>query len=176
MRLPCADVPADRVAHGTIDGVVVYPLVRHSDHRGWLVELFRADQLPPDLTVAMAYVSQTAPGVVRGPHEHIEQTDYFAFIGPGDFDVYLWDARVRSPTFGAHQVIRCGQSQPAAVIVPPGVVHGYKNVSTVPGWVFNAPNRLYGGWGRRQPIDEIRHENRPDSPYRIPDGPAQLPG
>jgi dTDP-4-dehydrorhamnose 3,5-epimerase len=168
MRQPCPATSVQSVPGGTIDGVVVRPLVRHSDHRGWLVELFRADELPHDLTAAMAYVSQTAPGVVRGPHEHLEQTDYFAFLGPGDFDVYLWDARPRSPTFGAQVVLRCGESRPSAVIVPPGVVHAYKNVSSVAGWVFNAPNRLYGGWGRRQPIDEIRHENRPDSPYRVP--------
>jgi dTDP-4-dehydrorhamnose 3,5-epimerase len=37
----------------------------------------------------------------------------------------------------------------------------------VPGWVFNAPNQLYAGWKRSQTVDEIRHENRPDSPFRV---------
>ena len=49
----------------------------------------------------MAYISQTLPGIVRGPHEHNDQTDYFAFIGPSDFELTLWDARAESPTFGA---------------------------------------------------------------------------
>ena len=70
---------------GPIEGLLVQDLVLWRDERGWLGELFRSDELNPRLHPAMAYVSETLPGVVRGPHEHIEQTDYFAFIGPGDF-------------------------------------------------------------------------------------------
>jgi dTDP-4-dehydrorhamnose 3,5-epimerase len=53
------------------------------------------------------------------------------------------------------------------VIVPPGVVHGYKNIGDKPGWVFNAPNRLYAGRGKQEPVDEIRHEDEDGSPFRI---------
>jgi dTDP-4-dehydrorhamnose 3,5-epimerase len=53
------------------------------------------------------------------------------------------------------------------VIVPPGVVHAYRNVGTIAGWVFNAPNRLYAGPGKREPVDEIRHENQAESLYRL---------
>jgi dTDP-4-dehydrorhamnose 3,5-epimerase len=52
-----------------------------------------------------------------------------------------------------------GASNPAAVWIPPGVVHAYRNIGTVPGLVFNAPNRLYAGWGKTEPVDEIRHED-----------------
>jgi len=51
--------------------------------------------------------------------------------------------------------------------VPPGVVHAYKNVSRVAGLVFNCPNRLYAGRHREEPVDEIRHEDRRDSPFRL---------
>ena len=44
----------------------------------------------------MTYVSQTLPGVTRGPHEHVDQTDGFAFMGPSDFKLVLWDTRLRS--------------------------------------------------------------------------------
>lgn len=115
----------------------------------------------------MAYVSQTLPGVARGPHEHRWQTDYFAFFGPGDFKLYLWDARPNRPTCGNRQTLIVGQSNPQSVIVPPGVVHAYRNVSEVPGLVFNAPNRLYAGWGKKEPVDEIRHEDRPGSPFLL---------
>ena len=54
-----------------------------------------------------------------------------------------------------------------AVVVPIGVVHAYKNVGDESGIVFNAPNRLYKGWGRKEPVDEIRHEDLKDSPYRL---------
>lgn len=104
--------------------------------------------------------------VVRGPHEHVDQTDGFGFIGPGDFRLYLWDARPKSPTFGNRTVATVGQSNPAAVWIPPGVVHAYRNVADIPGLVFNAPNRLYAGKGKKEPVDEIRHEDA--SPIKYP--------
>jgi dTDP-4-dehydrorhamnose 3,5-epimerase len=150
---------------GPIDGVVLRPLARFEDRRGWLVELFRRDELPEKHFPAMAYVSQTEPGVARGPHEHRDQTDIFAFIGPGDFKLYLWDTRPDSPTRGRRQTLLVGESNRQLVVVPPGVVHAYRNVGDVPGLVFNAPNRLYAGWDKKEPVDEIRHEDRPQSPF-----------
>jgi dTDP-4-dehydrorhamnose 3,5-epimerase len=150
---------------GSIDGLVCKSLKRYEDSRGWLVELFRQDELTAENLPAMSYISMTLPGVARGPHEHRDQTDYFAFIGPGDFNLYLWDSRAESPTRGHRQTLVVGQSNMLAVIVPPGVVHAYKNVGEGQGIVFNAPNRLYAGPGRREPVDEVRHENLADSPY-----------
>jgi dTDP-4-dehydrorhamnose 3,5-epimerase len=150
---------------GPIDGVVVKPLERLEDARGWLVELYREDELPPAACPVMAYVSQTQPGAVRGPHEHREQTDCFAFVGPGEFKLYLWDARPDSPTSGNRQTLVVGESNRQCVLVPPGVVHASRNVSRVAGLVFNCPNRLYAGKGRKEPVDQIRHEDRPDSPF-----------
>jgi dTDP-4-dehydrorhamnose 3,5-epimerase len=54
-----------------------------------------------------------------------------------------------------------------ALIIPPGVVHAYKNVSSEPGLVFNCPNRLFKGPGRNDRVDEIRHEDDPASPFRL---------
>lgn len=150
---------------GPIEGVTLKSLSRHKDHRGWLVELFREDDMPSEQRPAMAYVSETVPDVARGPHEHVDQTDYFAFIGPGEFMLYLWDARPDSPTLGRRMKLAVGESNKQGVIVPPGVVHAYKNIGTIPGWVFNAPNRLFAGPGRSEPIDEIRHEDQADSPF-----------
>ena len=150
---------------GSIEGVVFRPLRRFDDRRGWLIELFREDELPADSLPAMAYVSQTEPGVTRGPHAHHDQSDYFAFVGPGDFKLYLWDNRPDSSTYRARQTVVVGASNMQAVVVPPGVVHAYQNVSDHAGWVFNAPNRLYAGRGRAEVVDEIRWEDVPDSPY-----------
>jgi len=152
---------------GPIDGVIVRPLQPHADSRGWLIELYRADELPSPYRPVMAYVSETLPGVARGPHAHAEQTDYFAFLGPGEFTLYLWDLRPQSPTRWRRMKLVVGESNKQSVVVPPGVVHAYQNTGQVPGWVFNAPNRLYAGEGKRGPVDEIRHEDRPDSPCRV---------
>ncbi len=53
---------------GNIDGVIVRPLKKHSDERGWLMEVFRADELAPEFFPVMTYISATRPGVARGPH------------------------------------------------------------------------------------------------------------
>jgi dTDP-4-dehydrorhamnose 3,5-epimerase len=140
---------------------------RYRDARGWLMELAREDELPAEHRLAMTYVSMTEPGVTRGPHEHRHQADLFGFVGPGNFKLYLWDARRDSPTYKNRQVVVVGESNPQAVLVPAGVVHAYQNTGQVPGLVFNAPNRLYAGWGRSEPVDEIRHEGLADTPYQI---------
>jgi len=44
-------------------------------------------------------------------------------------------------------------------------VHAYKNIGGEDGIVFNAPNRLYAGAGKRSPVDEIRHEEETGSPF-----------
>ena len=150
-----------------IAGVKWIPLKFHTDGRGWLAELFRLDLIDPKFHPQMAYVSKTNPGVARGPHEHADQADYFCFIGPSTFRVYLWDNRPSSSTYGAKQVRDAGEELPYALIVPAGVVHGYKNVGGKDGWVFNAANRLYAGWLKQEPVDEIRHEEGEGSLFRM---------
>ena len=144
---------------GDIDGVVMRGLKVLSDSRGWLIELFRQDQLAQEWWPVMTYASQTLPGVTRGPHEHLDQTDGFAFIGPSDFKVFLWDVRATSPTQGRRMVRVFGASNPTAIWIPPGIVHAYRNIGAMPGLVFNAPNRLYAGWDKKEPVDEIRYED-----------------
>ena len=155
-KFPTSDM---HFIEGEIVGVEYRPLRFHTDQRGWLVELFRSDELAEKLLPQMAYLSQTSPGVVRGPHEHVEQTDFFAFVGPGNFMLKLWDARRDSPTYLHMDTTIVGESNPQAVIVPPGVVHAYKKISSYAGWVFNAPNQLYAGYGKQELVDEIRHED-----------------
>ncbi len=143
---------------GDIDGVVVTPLKLFSDSRGWLAETFRSDELPQAFAPAMSYISLTHPGEKRGPHEHREQTDLFCFAGPGTFLVRLWDNRSGSPTRGLEMELFAGADNPCTIRIPPGIVHGYKNVSDVDALCINYPNRLFAGEGKSSPIDEIRHE------------------
>lgn len=152
---------------GPIEGVIWKPLKKFHDDRGWLCELFRHDEMPSEFHPVMAYASVTQPGVARGPHEHVDQADYFAFFGPSNFKLYLWDNRPHSKTHRNCEIRIVGEEQPMAVIVPVGVVHAYKCIGNVPGLVFNGPNRLYKGPGKKDPVDEIRHEDVKDSPYRL---------
>jgi len=152
---------------GAIDGVIWKPLRKFKDPRGWLCELFRQDELPAEFHPAMAYISATEPGVARGPHEHVDQADCFGFLGPSNFKVFLWDNRPASPTYLAQQGDVVGADRPMLLVVPAGVVHAYQNIGGEAGLVFNCPNRLYKGPGRKEPVDEIRHEDVADSPFRL---------
>ena len=150
-----------------IKGVVIRDLRIFKDRRGWLTELFREDELSSEFHPVMAYVSSTDAGVTRGPHEHTNQADLFCFLGPSNFKLRLWDNRPDSPTFRNVMTMVVGGDNPSAVIVPKGVVHAYQNIGDVDGMVINCPNRLYMGDGRRERVDEIRHEDDPNTPFRM---------
>jgi dTDP-4-dehydrorhamnose 3,5-epimerase len=154
---------------GEIKDVVVRELRRFDDRRGWLTELFRHDELAAEFFPAMTYISSTLPGVARGPHEHVAQADLFCFLGPSNFKLRMWDNRADSPTFRNVMTLVVGADNPKVVLVPKGVVHAYQNVGTVDGIVINCPNRLYMGARRSEPIDEIRHEDDPETIFRMED-------
>lgn len=145
---------------GTIDGVISRYLTMHADERGWLAEIFRKDELP---LPAMGYLTMTMPGVTRGPHEHVKQQDMFLF--PGGFVIFLWDGRPNSPTYGKRMKIKTIAGAYLLVIVPPGVVHAYRNIANNPAQSMNFPDQLYRGEGRKEEVDEIRHEEQEDSVY-----------
>lgn len=145
-----------------MEGIEIKELNQFKDQRGWLAEMFRDDE--SSFRPVMSYLSMTKPGLVRGPHEHVEQTDYFCFIGK--FRLYLWDNRQGSPTYKLNKVVDTSDT-PTVAIVPPGIVHAYKNIASEEGLVINMPDRLFRGDGKREPVDEIRHEDDPSSPFRI---------
>lgn len=134
-----------------IDGVILTPLNQIPDARGWLMEVWRADE--SEHQPAMGYVSLTKPGVVRGPHEHVEQADWFVFL-TSQWRVTLWDNRGQSSLEREALIINV----PISLLVPAGVVHAYENIGQGIGLVLNLPDKLYAGWNRKEPVDEIRHE------------------
>ena len=148
-----------------IEGVIIKKIVKSEDGRGWLAEIYRSDEV--DFRPAMSYISVTKPGIVRGPHEHKYQSDCFIFIGPGNFELHLWDRRADSGVKNEYFKIAVGENNPVLVIVPPGVVHGYKCLGGESGWCVNMPDKLYRGRGKKEEIDEIRWEIDPASPYKI---------
>lgn len=152
---------------GRINDIIINDMVKNADNRGWLIELFRKDQIDKAIFPEMSYISLTYPGITRGPHEHREQTDYFCFLGPSTFRLLLWDTRKSSSTYGNMMLLEIGESDPMIVIVPPGVVHAYKNIGEVPGLVINLPNKLYAGWDKLETVDEIRYEGDSNSPFKV---------
>ncbi len=152
-----------------VDGVIVKDLKKYTDERGWLIEIFRQDELEEKFYPVMSYISMTNRQVARGPHEHVDQADLFGFIGPSTFKIYLWDNRKDSPTYMNRMIITAGEDEPKLILVPPGVVHAYKNIGNQLGMVTNYPNRLFMGEGKKEKVDEIRHEHNPNTIFKIED-------
>ncbi len=155
-----------------IKGVTIKKLNKYDDERGWLAEIYRRDE--DKYQPAMSYISVTKPGVVRGPHEHVYQSDCFVFVGPGSFELHLWDRRPSSAKAtegkdleGGYMKLEVGEDNPTMVIVPPGVAHGYKCVGEKDGWCVNLPDKLYKGENKQEEVDEIRWEKVSGSIYKI---------
>ena len=151
---------------GKINDIIVRDLIKNDDKRGWLIELFRKDEIEEQIFPEMSYISLTYHGIIRGPHEHLEQTDYFCFLS-SSFKLVLWDNRKESATYNHKMSLITGENDPKVVIVPPGVVHAYENIGNMPGLVINLPNKLYAGWGKKEKVDEVRHEGDPESPFKV---------
>ncbi len=148
-----------------ISGVIIKKLNKFKDDRGHLMEIYRSDEC--QIKPTMSYISLTKPQVARGPHEHVSQSDFFIFPGPGDFRLYLWDRREDSKTNGEYMEIEVGEKNPCSVVVPPGIVHGYKCISEKSALSINLPDKLYKGENKQEEVDEIRWEEQEDSPYKI---------
>jgi len=161
-----------------IRGVKIEALEFFGDERGRVSEMFREDSpfLYGSRKPVMGYVGYTNPGVSRGPHEHIQQSDCFVFLGPAEFEIHLWQRYgsefcqllSTEESLATHECFRLGGETPSLLIIPPGVVHGYRNVSAMVGMSLNFPNSLYKGWKKEEEVDEIRWEQRKDNPYIIP--------
>ena len=145
-----------------IEGVIIKKLIQHCDNRGWLSEIFRKDE--NKILPAMSYISHTKFNQVRGPHEHLEQTDFFVFAGYGDFELYLWDNRKDSETYGNKMKLIVGENNMCSILIPLRVIHGYKSISKNGSLSINLPDKLYADKGK---IDEIRHENNENSKFKI---------
>lgn len=142
-----------------IEGVRVKALQMFADERGALMELLRSDD-PDFQKFGQAYVSISYPGVIRAWHYHRLQTDAFVCVC-GMIKVPLYDARDDSPTKGQLQEFFLGDQHRIMVTIPPGVMHGYKVVSSEPAYLLNFPTEPYN---RAQP-DE----------YRLPYDTEQIP-
>lgn len=150
---------------GVIHDVVIKDVKPYVDSRGSLAEVWREDEMRNVVKPVMSYISYTNPDTARGPHEHVSQSDYFVFLGSSEFEVRLWDNRKDSVTYGKRMIFVCNKFELKIVTVPPGVIHGYKNIGKEIGLIINLPDRLYAGENKKEKVDEIRHENDPQSPF-----------
>jgi dTDP-4-dehydrorhamnose 3,5-epimerase len=105
------------------DGTYLHELVPHADDRGVFTELFRVSW---DLQVAPVQwnLVRSVTNVLRGVHVHHRHTDYLT-IAAGRATIGLHDLRADSSTSGLAAAIELSSDRPSALIVPPGVAHGF---------------------------------------------------
>lgn len=111
-----------------IDGVVVKPLRRIPDERGFIMHMLRADD--PDFErFGEIYFTTAYPGVIKAWHMHKEMTLNYAVV-VGMIKLALYDDRVDSPTRGEIQELFIGQENYQLVKIPPLVWNGFKTIGT----------------------------------------------
>jgi dTDP-4-dehydrorhamnose 3,5-epimerase len=138
-----------------IEGVLIEPLQVYPDDRGFFCELARlgkglaSKMLPDDQRKIQVSLTLTYPGTIKAIHYHAEQTDLWAPVS-GMVQVFLYDLRRNSSTFGAINTIFAGRFQPWEILIPPGVAHGYKALGVEPIQLIYFTDRHYN------PADELR--------------------
>jgi dTDP-4-dehydrorhamnose 3,5-epimerase len=114
---------------------------RADDERGWLAELVRDSWVEP-VRFCQVNVVRSRAGTLRGVHWHEEHHDLIAVVA-GQLLVGLSDLRAGSPTAGRGLLLEVVDDPLAAVVVPPGVAHGF--FSPRPSTALYAISRQYDG-------------------------------
>ena len=148
-----------------IEGIRIEPLQIYPDDRGFFCELARLGQglaakmVPDEQRKIQVSLTLTYPGTIKAIHYHSEQTDLWAPLS-GMLQVFLYDLRRNSSTFGAINTIFAGRFQPWEILIPPGVAHGYKALGVDPIQLVYFTDRHYN------PADELRLAyDHPDIAY-----------
>jgi len=138
-----------------IDGVRIEPLQIYPDDRGFFTEIARlarglaSDMVPDSTRKIQISLTLTYPNTIKAIHYHSEQTDLWAPV-TGMVQVFLYDLRRHSKTFGLINTIYVGQFRPWEILIPPGVGHGYKALGVEPIQLLYMTDRHYN------PADELR--------------------
>jgi dTDP-4-dehydrorhamnose 3,5-epimerase len=138
-----------------IEGVQIEPRVAHPDDRGFFTELSRlgtgdlASNIYRPGAALQLSAAETYPGVIKAVHYHFVQTDVW-FPLTGMLQVMLCDLRMDSATFGRVNSFYIGIHRRWALLIPPGVGHGYKVVGAAPATLIYLSDRHYS------PADEGR--------------------
>ena len=141
-----------------INGVVIKPLRRIPDERGYIMHMLRADD--PDFEkFGEIYFSTVYPGVVKAWHLHQEMILNYA-VPFGMIKLVLYDERENSPTRGEVQEIFMGEQNYQLVKIPPHVWNGFKGVGPETAILANCASIPH------DPNEMIRREaDDPSVPY-----------
>ena len=129
-------------AQAPIEGVRVRPVrpVPHDD--GTLAEVARASWEEIDEPIVQVHVTSTLAGRTRAWSLHKRSVDRL-FVVSGLVSLVVFDGRTDSPTFGAVNKFTLSDRNPALVVIPPLLYHGYKNIGASETFLLNMPTEQY---------------------------------
>lgn len=126
--------------HTALPGVTLVRWRRHSDARGYFVELARDEAfsaLPGGGHFVQCNFSHSLHHTLRGLHYqfHRPQAKLVTVIRGDVLDVVV-DVRRGSPHFGRHLAVRLGDAAGASLFIPPGYAHGFLVLSETADCVY----------------------------------------
>ncbi len=135
----------------TIAGIYWKRLRPIVDGRGELIELWSQPWLQNEPLIIPQHIYQSATdfGVVKSWHLHQHHTDQFV-VTRGKLQVLCVDIRPSSSTFRQVNSFILGTNQPSLLVIPPGILHGWKALSFPEVLVINLQSHPY------DPDDEFR--------------------
>jgi dTDP-4-dehydrorhamnose 3,5-epimerase len=125
-----------------IEGVLFRPArpVPHED--GYVTEVARANWDMLADPIVQVHITTTLPGRVRAWGLHQASTDRL-FVVSGLVKIVIFDGRNGSPTHGRINEFTISERNPALVVIPPDLYHGWKNISTDEAIIINMPTNMY---------------------------------
>jgi dTDP-4-dehydrorhamnose 3,5-epimerase len=125
-----------------IEGVRFRPIrpVPHED--GTVAEIARAAWDEIDQPVVQVHLTTTMAGRVRAWGLHRFSTDRL-FVVRGLISIVVYDGRVGSPTAGSFNEFRVSERNPALLVIPPNLYHGWKNLGIDEAFIINMPSQQY---------------------------------
>src|SRR5579862_1578031 len=125
-----------------VDGVRFRPVrpVPHED--GTVAEVARAVWPEVDLPILQVHITTTLAGRVRAWGLHRASTDRL-FVVRGLVSIVVFDGREDSPTYGQVNEFRISERNPALLVIPPNLYHGWKNIGIDEAFIINMPSSQY---------------------------------
>lgn len=139
-----------------LPGIIIKPLKKFSDERGFFMELMRSDwtDLLGEDNFVQSNFSITYPGIVRAWHRHRRgQVDYFIVIR-GCAKICAYDEKSGE----LDEIVSCGEI-PQVVRIPGHYWHGFKAIGVEPVELVYFVTRLYD---YQNPDEERRPWNDPN--------------
>ena len=107
----------------------------HSDSRGWLIELLKANEIEKPLK--QLHIASIKPGFVRGNHYHKKRIEWL-FLVSGKAKVVLEDVATKK-----RKNFIFNEKSPKVLSIFPGISHAVKNIGTKNAYIISAQSDIF---------------------------------